>query len=177
MTMVVNSSKVKVDRPMVLFKQCFTPLTSGSQKPTPTIGLFNNKIPYNLLIGQIVVTSSALITPLISLEQCLKVLALSEIMTVGTPLQLQKNLNANKNALAESPPATSKYSTRVDVHVHKQIYALLSCPSLSCTYKGPAKSMPILLNSGCSLTRSSGRSGTGGNLYDFPSNFRHTIHQ
>ena len=154
---------------MVFFKQDFTPFMSHSQKPPP----LNNKIPCNLLIGRILVYCCSYHSLNInsleqylkccsyhslninSLEQYLKVLALSEKMTVGTPLQVQKCLKTNKKAVAESSPVTSKCSAHVDVHVHKQMYALLSCPSLSCTYKGPAKSMPTLLNGDCTLTHSS----------------------
>ena len=153
---------------MVFFKQDFTPFMSRSQKPPPPAGgPLNNKIPCNLLIGQILVYCCSYHSLNInSLEQYLKVLALSEKMTVGTPLQVQKCLKTNKKAVAESSPVTSKCSAHVDAHVHKQIYALLSCPSLSSTYKGPVKSMLTLLIGSCSLTRSSERSGIGGDLYD-----------
>ena len=46
----------------------------------------------------------------------------------------------------------------------------------SITYRGPAKSRPVLLKGGELLTRSNGKGGTGGVAYGFPSYFQHKTH-
>ena len=57
-----------------------------------------------------------------------------------------ERLKANKKAVTESSPVTSKCTACVDAQVCKQMYALFSRPSLLQTYKGPAKSTSTLLN-------------------------------
>ena len=113
---------------------------------------------------------------IISLEQCLKVLALSDMITVGNPLRPVKRLNANKKEVADNSLVSSKWIALVEAQVNRQIYDLHSLPSMPCTYNGPAKSMPVLVNGGASLTLSAGKSGTIGEGKTFPSYRLQTTH-
>ena len=56
------------------------------------------------------------------------------------------------------------------------MYTLHSVLPVPRTYRGPAKSTPVLLNGSSILIHFAGKSGTTGEENDFPSYRRQTIH-
>ena len=108
-------------------------------------------------------TSAARQIDLISLDEDLKVFALSEIKVAGKP-RLPTNLqNANKNVSTFRETVSFKWIAQVEAQVSKQMYTLEVASAFldSRTYKGPAKSNPVWVKGGLSDTLNSGRSGEG----------------
>jgi hypothetical protein len=63
----------------------------------------------------------------------------------------------------------------VDAHMNRQMYAFVSLPVLSFTYKAPVKSTPVTEKGGALSTLYLGRGG-GWWLYGLPSVFREMTH-
>ena len=81
---VANSSKLSVDC-LIVFKTMLHTLNKPFLVASPPRDLLNNKSPFDLLIGQIATNFFCSSNFYNSLEQCLKIFALSDMMTKGKP--------------------------------------------------------------------------------------------
>ena len=93
---------------------------------------------------------------LASFDALLKVLALSVINRAGIPLRATKRRRACRNKETDKHGTSSKWTALVEAQVNKQIYTF-SDSCFVAAYRGPAKSTPVWVNGGSSLTRLGGK--------------------
>ena len=99
----------------------------------------------------------------ITLEEALKVLALSETKSRGSPLLVQNLLRLRMNVFVDKSGTTSTLTALVVQQVYKQIqtFLLFTRPCV-LMYSGPAKSSPVFEKGGASFTQNSGSGGGAG---------------
>ena len=126
-------------------------------------------------------TSSALVILRISLQDDLKVLALSEISVTSSPRRLANRLKTNRNVWTLRSRVISKWTARAYAQVNRHTYTLLDSFALSVLFLSPinsalAKSRPTWVKGGSSETLLLGRSEDGWDLYCVPSYRRQITH-
>ena len=93
-----------------------------------------------------------------ALSAPLNVFPLSEMTRFGKPLRATNLLKLRMNESVLKSVSMSRCTARVAQQVYKQIHVF----SGFFTYRGPAKSTPMLLNANASFTRHSGKGGGAG---------------
>ena len=121
---------------------------------------------------------SSLNTNFRNLEAALKVLPLSEMNLRGSPLRAANHLRHQIKVSVDMSRTMSRCTALVTRQVNKQMYTFLvvALPSVR-TSNGPAKSTPVKLNAGSSLTLLIGSGGGGSAGNGRPSNLRQVTHQ
>ena len=98
--------------------------------------------------------------------------ALSEIIILGSDLQLENRRKASINVGTVRSFTTSKCTARVFAQVNRQIYTL-DMPWVDFTYISPVKSTPVTVNGWASLVQLAGSGGGSGIVYALPMVLRH----
>ena len=92
----------------------------------------------------------------------MKVLWLSERMSVGIPFAAANLLRHMMKDVAVKLSTTSKWTALIVAHMKRQIYALVFLPCVSFIKKLPVWSIPTWLNGATHWTRSAGKGGGSG---------------
>lgn len=149
---VLSSLKLRQLRPITFLSTCFTVWTKHSQNPP-------NHAAFSIINFHI--------TPLFDIYWMT-----SLALTIFT-MFFEADLNAALNRFVNF-----KWTTLVEVHVNKHMYALASSAfsTLFDVYRGPAKSKPVCVKDGSSEMRSLGNLGCRGIGKWFPFIFLHGAH-